>query len=335
MSINCQKVDLVFCSALEMQRSSCLALATPTAEKGPRRKLELLLALSRTPHGVIDMAMPAVAALLCLGHFPPLPVTLVGLITVFAGYTAVYALNDVVDLRTDKQKVGIGGYQDGENFIDGVLIRHPMAKGALSLQAGLAWTFLWAAVAMGGAYWLNPICLWIFLGGCILEGVYCLLWRVTPMRAIINGMVKSLGAMAAVFAVDPCPSFIFLTLLFLWIFSWEIGGQNIPNDWNDIEEDRHFRAKTIPVHLGTRRAGLIAVLSLVLTLFLNMALFWASPLIFNGWLLCAAIVANVALLLWPVRQLVENRERSKAMTLFNRASYYPLAMLCIVMISII
>lgn len=307
----------------------------PAAQNGLRRKLKLFLALSRTPHGVIDMAMPVVAALLCLGHFPPLPVALVGLITVFSGYTAVYALNDVVDLRTDKQKVSIGGYTDAENFIDGVFIRHPMAKGVLSLQAGLAWTLFWAAVAMGGAYWLNPVCLWIFLGGCLLEGFYCLLWRVTPMRAVINGMVKTLGAVAAAFAVNASPPLIFLILLFLWIFAWEIGGQNIPNDWTDIEEDRHFKAKTIPVHLGLRRAGLIAVLCLVCALFLNMTLFWTSLLPFNGWLLGAAVVANIALLLWPARQLAERRERSDAMTLFNRASCYPLAMLCIVLISLI
>jgi 4-hydroxybenzoate polyprenyltransferase len=328
-------MGLVFCAVVDIQRSLYLAPIAPAAENGLRRKLTLFLALSRTPHGVIDMAMPVMAALLCLGHLPPLPVALVGAITVFAGYTAVYALNDVVDFRTDKQKVGIGGYSDEENFIDGVFIRHPMAKGVLSLQAGMGWTLFWAAVAMGGAYWLNPVCLWIFLGGCLLEGFYCLLWRVTPMRAIINGMVKTLGAMAASFAVNTSPPMIFLIFLFLWIFAWEIGGQNIPNDWTDIEEDRHFRAKTIPIYFGTRRAGLIAVLCLVCVLFLNMALFWASPLPFNGWLLGAAVVANVALLLWPARQLAGRRKRSDAMILFNRASYYPLAMLCIVLISLV
>ncbi len=312
-----------------------MAPNAPATPSGPLGKLKLLLALSRTPHGVIDMAMPAVAAMLCLGHFPPLPVTLVGLITVFAGYTAVYALNDVVDFRTDKQKVGIGGYTDEDNFIDGVLIRHPMAKGALSLRAGLVWTLFWAAVAMGGAYWLNPVCLWIFLGGCILEGLYCLLWRITPMRAIINGSVKTLGAIAAAFAVNPSPSIVFLMLLFLWIFAWEIGGQNIPNDWTDIEEDRHFKAKTIPIHLGTQRAAIIAVLCLVGTLLLNVALFWASPLTFSGWLLGATVVVNVAMLLWPAGQLAKSQTRNDAMALFNRASYYPLAMLCIVLISLI
>ncbi|MDD5614111.1 MAG: hypothetical protein PHQ54_03450, partial [Candidatus Omnitrophica bacterium] len=38
---------------------------------------------------------PALAALLCYGGLPPVGVAALGLLTVFAGYTAVYALNDV------------------------------------------------------------------------------------------------------------------------------------------------------------------------------------------------------------------------------------------------
>ena len=230
---------------------------TPFASALPARvrsDLKLFFALSRTPHGVIDMATPALAALLCLGHFPSAATTIVGLITVFAGYTAVYALNDVVDLRTDKKKVCMGGYCDGEDFLDGALTRHPMAKGALSLSAGLAWTLCWSLIAVAGAWWLNPVCLYIFLAGCVLEGIYCLLWQVTPLRSLINGVVKTLGAVAAVFAVDPAPSMPFLAVLFLWIFCWEIGGQNIPNDWTDIQEDRCARAQTIPVMLVPKRS---------------------------------------------------------------------------------
>jgi len=299
-----------------------------------RKDLKLLFALSRTPHGLIDMAAPALAALLCLGYFPAFPVVAVGIITVFAGYTAVYALNDVIDLQTDKQKVCAGGYCDGEDFLDGALIRHPMAKGALNLSTGLIWAVCWALIAMVGAWWLNPVCLYIFLTGCILEGIYCLLLRITPLRAALNGVVKTLGAVAAVYAVSPKPSILFLMLLFLWIFCWEIGGQNIPNDWTDIQEDRRFRARTIPVALGMRRASLISLTALTCTLFLNFILFWAAPLDFSPLLLIAALAANIWLLLWPALQLVEKQERRAAMTLFNRASYYPLANLILVLAGI-
>jgi 4-hydroxybenzoate polyprenyltransferase len=295
------------------------------------RQVKLFLALSRTPHGVIDMAAPAAAALLCLGHFPSLAITLVGCITLFAGYTAVYALNDVVDLNTDKEKVRIGGYDDGENYLDGVLTRHPMAKGALSLSAGMIWTVGWALVALAGAYWLNPICLIIFMGGCLLESLYCLLWRVTPLRSLVNGIVKTLGPVAAVYAVNPTPSLPFLMVLFLWIFLWEIGGQNIPADWTDMDEDRHFKAQTIPVKLGLKHASLISAATLVGALFLHLLLFWLSPLAFGPFALLALVGINVTLLLLPVLDLVQRRERPQAMALFNRASYYPLATLVLVL----
>ncbi len=300
-----------------------------------RQKLNLFFALSRTPHGLIDMTTPVAAALLCLGHFPSFAVTVVGLITVFAGYTAVYALNDVVDFRTDKEKVRIGGYVDGEDYLDGTLTRHPMAKGVLGLSAGLAWTAGWAAVAVAGAYWLNPVCLYIFLAGCLLEGLYCLLWRVTPLRAVVNGLVKTLGALAAVYAVNPDPPVFFVPTLLLWIFFWEIGGQNIPNDWTDIEEDRHFKAQTIPLRLGTRRAGAISVVCLVTAMFLHFALLWASPMKFGAIYLLGALAINAYLLLWPVLRLAQNQDRRYAMDLFNKASYYPLTTLLLVLVRFI
>jgi 4-hydroxybenzoate polyprenyltransferase len=296
-----------------------------------QQRLKLFLALSRTPHAVIDMAAPALAALLVLGHFPSAAVTIVGVITVFAGYTAVYALNDIVDLRADRQKVQIGGYRDDENYLDGVMIRHPMAKGALSLGAGLAWAGGWGIVALAGALWLNPVCVLIFASGCLLETIYCKLWRVTPMRALINGAVKTLGPVAAVFAVDPSPSIPFLVLLFAWLFMWEIGGQNIPNDWTDIEEDRHFKAQTIPIRFGLHRATLLVVICLVAALFLNLAVAWASPLKFGAFFLTTAVAINFFLLLRPAFVLGSRQQRAAAMSLFNKASYYPLALLALVL----
>jgi 4-hydroxybenzoate polyprenyltransferase len=307
------------------------SLRVPMPLTFPRR-LKLFFALSRTPHGLIDMAAPALAALLCLGHFPSLPVTLVGLITVFAGYTAVYALNDLVDYQVDQLKVGAGGYRDDENYLDGVMIRHPMAKGALSFGAGLAWACGWALVALVGAYWLNPVCVYLFAAGALLEGVYCKLWRITPLRALVNGAVKTLGALAAVYAVETAPSPLFLTLLFLWLFVWEIGGQNIPNDWTDIEEDRRFDAQTIPIRLGLPRAAFVIAGCLVAALFLNIAILWVSPLSFDMVHMIAAVGINIFFLLHPAFRLGENCQRRLAMDLFNKASYYPLANLTMVLL---
>jgi len=300
----------------------------PTVQK----QLNLFWALSRTPHGLIDMTTPGLAALLCLGHFPPLPVVLLGIITAFAGYTAVYAVNDLTDYHSDRKKAAAGGFNDAEEYLDGVLLRHPLAKGALGYTSGLAWAAGWALVAMAGAYLLNPVCLWIFLAGCTLEIIYCLLGNVTPQRALVNGLVKTCGPLAAVFAVNPSPPAVFLVLLFLWIFFWEIGGQNIPADWTDIEEDRKFNAKTIPTALGLPRAAILSLISLVAATLLNVMVFWSSPLSFGFLYLLAALGINVYLLLGPALKLAETHRREKAMALFNRASYYPLAFFVLVLV---
>jgi 4-hydroxybenzoate polyprenyltransferase len=262
-------------------------------------------------------------------------ITLLGLVTVFAGYTAVYALNDLVDYRTDRKKVRAGGYGDGEGFLDGVLVRHPLAKGVLTLPEGILWAGGWALVAMVGAWLLNPVCFYIFLAGGLLEAVYCLLWRVTPLRALINGIVKSMGAVAAVYAVNPQPSLVFITILFGWIFFWEIGGQNIPNDWTDIEADRRFKARTIPVQLGLVRAGLLALGCLVAAFFFTFLLAWVSPLTFGTLHLLALAGLGVWLLLLPALRLVESNNRQLAMDLFNKASHFPLSVFGVVLVRLL
>lgn len=300
-----------------------------------RSRLRLFWALSRTPHAVVDMAAPALAALLALGHFPSFGVVLLGLITVFAGYTAVYALNDLVDYRTDQRKMVDGLYSDSQDYLDGVLPRHPIAQGLLSFQQGLIWTLGWGAVALLGAYLLNPICVLIFVGGCLLEALYCALWQMTPYRAVVNGLVKSSGALAAVFAVQPHPSPLFLLVLFLWIFFWEIGGQNIPADWSDIVEDRRYGARTIPVHFGPRRASALAVLALLAAFLFNVVLLLVSP--FHLWapLWLAVIAVNAYCLLIPVVTVSNSQRREDVMQLFNKASHYPLAVLGVVLVGLL
>ena len=298
-------------------------------------RLKLFFALSRTPHGLLDMCTPAFGALLWLGHFPPLKIVILGIITAFAGYTAVYALNDVIDYRTDRQKAAVGGFSSTESYLDGILVRHPMAQGLLSLWQGILWTLGWALMALIGAYLLNPVCVLIFLAGCALETVYCLLWRISPFRTVVSGAVKTSGAVAAVFAVDPQPSGWYLLILFLLLFFWEIGAQNIPADWTDIEEDRRLAAQTIPVRLGLRRASIIVVGTVVLSLAMNTAIFLFFIQGYPTVLALISLAVSCYLLLLPAVSLYQSRQRIEATALFNRASYYPAALLAIVCIQLI
>ena len=298
-------------------------------------RLKLFLALSRTPHGLIDMTTPAFGALLWLGAFPPFSVIVLGVITAFAGYTAVYALNDVIDYRADREKALKGGFCNAGADLDAVMVRHPMACGFLSFREGLLWALAWAALALIGAYLLNPVCVAIFLAGSFLEAIYCLLWRVTHLRTLVSGAVKTSGAVAAVFAVDPRPSPAFVVTLFLCLFFWEIGGQNVPNDWTDIEEDRRFKAKTIPVRFGTDRSNTIILASLGIAVGISMILFFFSKTRFELPFVGLALLIGGYLLLLPAYRLYRTRNRTFAMALFNRASYYPMALLLVVLLKLI
>lgn len=294
---------------------------------GPFTRLKLFLALSRTPHGLLDMAMPVAAALLWLGHFPPLGVSLLGLFTVFAGYTAVYAINDLADLKVDRDNYQ-GGRADTSGYLDAVYARHPMAMGLLTRSEGLVWAACWGVAALVGAYALNPVCAWLLLAGCALEVGYCMLLKVSHLRSLINAVVKSLGGVAAILAVDPSASWWFPGLLLLATSAWEIGGQNIPADWFDLEEDRRQGARTLCVALGVDHAAAVALYCLCGVAVGTLALLLAAPMGvgFFGALLGATLAGW--LLLPPALALYRRKGRAEAAALFNRGSYYPVALLC-------
>lgn len=310
-----------------------LAISSIAPRQNNISRVKLFLALSRTTHGVLDMAAPAFAALLWLGAVPPLNVVLLGLLTTFAGYTAVYALNDVIGYRQDKEKIEKSILLT-RNDLDAVWVRHPMAQDLLSFRAGLIWAIGWSFVAAVGAFLLNPICLLIFMAGCVLEALYCLLLKITHHRVLISGGVKTSGALAAVFAVDPNPHIAFLVLLFLLFFFWEIGGQNIPNDWSDLEEDLRLDVRTVPVRFGPDHSLSIILVSLLITVVLTAVIFNFSLAAFHFRYMLFALAAAAVLLAYPAWRLYRSRKTTDAMALFNRASLFPLSLLIVVLVKI-
>jgi len=287
------------------------------------------LALSRSTHGALDLAMTGFAALLWLGHFPPWQVLLVALATAAAGYTALYALNDLIGVKVDREKFVAAGLNAGYS-VEASELRYPIAQGKLSLSGGVAWFTLWYLVALAGTWILNPLLVIVVLAAPVLETVYCLLLKVTYWRALVSGLVKSLGPIAAVLVVVPRPDLSWLGLMIAWLVTWEIGGQNIPADWNDVEEDRRIGAKTIPVVFGPRIAGGVVVVMLFVTVALSLLLPVMSPLRLGLPYQLATFAAGLFLLLLPgVRLLVSNEQR-RAARLFDRASLYPIVQLAII-----
>lgn len=296
-------------------------------------RLKLFLALSRTPHGLLDLATPILGAVLWLDGFPPAEIMAVGLITAFSGYTAVYAFNDVVDYWVDQEKLQVSGLPESDGDLDSVFARHPLARHMLSYRQGVFWAAAWALLGLAGSYWLSPVCAVIFLSAFFLEFLYCRLLKITYLRGIISGVVKNSGAMAAVFAVDPAPGFPFLVFLFLWLFFWEIGGQNVPNDWSDLREDKSLKAKTIPVYFGPERSTWVIMISLMMAVVMSLLIVRVAPGRLGLAYLIGAFISGLYFLVLPASRLLKNKDSRESCNLFNRASYYPSAMLLVTVIN--
>ena len=296
--------------------------------------MKRFFALSRTTHGVLDLAMPGFVALLWLGDFPPVLTIILSIFTAFAAYTAIYALNDLVGIAVDKEKFS-GGINAGYS-VEASDLRYPLAQNALSIRNGALWFAGWFIAAMIGAYILNPFIVVILALAAILEVIYVLLLKVTYLRTFVSGLVKSSGPIAAIFVVDPNPDLSKVLLVLIWIFVWEIGGQNIPADWNDTAEDKRVHAKTIPLQFGTQAAGIIVLFALALTVTFSLLLPRVSPLPLGLPYLLASAFAGLALLLKPGFDLYSQQSEGRmAAMLFDRASFYPMAQLAIIVAFVI
>jgi len=292
------------------------------------------LALSRTTHGVLDMAAPAFCALLWLGGFPSWQTILLSLFTAFAAYTAIYALNDLLGIKCDREKFARSDNNPGYS-VEASAQRHPLAQNLLSVRSGLLWTCAWFGLALIGSYILNPVIVVVLLAATGLEVIYCLLLTVTPLKTLVSGLVKSSGPVAAILVVDPSPSPFFLLLVFAWVFFWEIGGQNIPSDWNYTEEDCRADAKTIPIRYGLERAGVILLAALALTVIISGFLPLVSPARLGWPYILMSLLIGFFLLLQPGFRLQRLREPGDARRLFDRASYYPLAHFALIAIFVV
>ncbi len=288
------------------------------------RQLRLFLALSRTPHLLIDLATPMAAALLCIGRFPPVSTIILGLITVFAGYACIYALNDVTDYELDRKRMGELPREQLCFDLDCIFVRHPLAQGFISFAGGMLWTAMWGVVALVGAALLNPVCAAIFIIGAILEVSYCRLYSFSQWKILIAATVKNLGGLAAIYAVNPNPQPTFVIIVFIWIALWEVGGQNIPNDLVDMHEDGRLGGKTIPVVYGSHMSVLIIIITLTASFVLGLGLVFLSPLPLKGVYLLGAILSGLFFLLLPLRRFLAGKDTSQAINLFNQASLYPL-----------
>jgi 4-hydroxybenzoate polyprenyltransferase len=213
-------------------------------------------------------------------------------------------------------------------------LRHPIAQKALSFTHGLIWVLFWGMLSLCLAFRLNPLCCLLLISAIGLEVAYCALLRVTHWKTLLSGGMVGIGALAGVFAVVREPPWAFVLLLFVWAFAWEVGARNIPNDWTDLEEDIHLGIKTVPVRYGksvsSRISFLLLCVIVLVSLFLPIPVSCSNVALYEA----GALAAGGFLLLEPGRRWIRENSVPAAMGLFNRACFYPAAMLLVAVISL-
>lgn len=293
-------------------------------------KVRGFFGLSRMTHSVLDIAHPAIGAVLVLGGFPRPSTAIIGLLAAFAGFTAVFGLNDVMDCGVDCEKMAKYSKNKECFDIDSVGFRHPIAQGNMAFRSALAWVVFWGLCALSLAFVLNPVCAALMLMAVGLEMGYCRLLRVTHWKALLSGLMVAVGGLAGVYAVVGSPPLGMVFLFVLWAFAWEVGCRNIPNDWSDLDEDINLRIRTIPVRYGRLASSWISFALLCVTvassLLFPLVVAVRHPIVYTA----GALAAGAVLLVIPAVLWLRSQRTESAMYLFNRACFYPLAVFALV-----
>ena len=240
-----------------------------------------------------------------------------GLVASTAGMLCVYAANDLLDLRIDREAVrSMTSPKVAEGYdIDVVAVRHPVALGVLSTRLAIAWVVGLGLVAFGFAFWIRPGCAYIFAGCVCLEALYCALKRRTWLKTIPGGTMVGLGALAGWYAVRDFDLYA-LAFFFLLTF-WEIFGRNVTNDLADMSHDAPLGIKTLATVHGPKWSARVSLGGT--TAILVVAALQQGG-IFLRLLLVVAAAWSMTL---PALGLVRSPEEETAQRVFNRASLFP------------
>jgi len=270
---------------------------------------------SRGKQALLTIAQPALGAVLALSGLPSGRVIAIGLPAACAASFALYALNDLLDRKVDARALAVGKSSVPAHDVDTVFMRHPLARGVLSLRVSVAWVAGLIVVAVVGTALLNPLALLFFAAAVGTQIVYCTLRSVTCWKTVLSGVMVGFGGLAGWAAVAPLRWSALSVFVFL--ACWEVGGRNIVNDLSDLESDARVGIRTIASVRGeaaaARAAAAVAAACLVATALLPMPLISvALALAFGAWSLA-----------WPALNLLRRPTPAQAASYFNHASPYP------------
>jgi 4-hydroxybenzoate polyprenyltransferase len=283
-----------------------------------------LFDLSRGRQALLNIVQPGIGAVLAAGGLPGARTLGIGLVASWAGFFAVFSLNDVLDRKVDTEALR-SGQDDREGFdVDTAFQLHPLAHGTLSLRLSVAWVLGLGAVAAVGAALLSPLALLFFALAVAIEMVYCALRRVTWAKTFLSGLMVGCGGLAgwaAVAPLRPAALTVFAFLLF-----WELS-RNLANDLSDLRADAAVGIRTVATTFGpvaSTRANLLATSAMLASVV------FLTPHLAG---LAVALAGAVWLVVLPVERLLRRPQSAVAAAYFNRMSWYPEVVLLAVLAS--
>jgi len=296
------------------------------------RRAVLFLDLARGWSAMLSVSEPVLGAMLATGTIPSLRVCLLGLVAALAGYFCVYSLNDLLDLRADREEIRVSSpdplaWKPEVAHMDVMTLRHPVAAGALPLWAAVTWVSVMGLIGVAGAYLLRPLCAWLFLGCAALEILYCSLRRRTWLKVIPAATMVAVGGLAGWFAVGEA-TWGALAFFFL-LFGWE-AGRNLTNDLADVVHDRIVGITTLASTHGPEVAAKVILADGMAMVVIALA----QP---TSWIV-RGLLAAVALLTMTLPSFVlkRNPDEPSAQRYFNRVTFFPpLAAACTIVVAIV
>ncbi|MGP2440308.1 UbiA prenyltransferase family protein [Streptomyces sp. JW3] len=291
-----------------------------------------LFAFSRGTQATLSVAQPLIAALIADDRPAPQRLAAAAL-AAFAGFFAVFALNDLLDIDMDRRRFAHPRPYEGTD-LDGVGGRHPLARGRLSRRAALAWIGGLGLVAVVITALLSWVCVALFAVAALLQVLYCRLATVTPYKFLVSGVMVAVGGSVGWFTVSTVVDPLRLGLFLVWMAAWEIGGRNIPNDLADLDEDRHLGVRTLPVVHGPRAGAATACGFLLVAGAASCALAWVALGSFGPPGLVGTVLVTAATLVRPGLALLRRPEPPLALAVFNRASFQPVGVLAVLAVGL-
>ncbi len=212
-----------------------------------------------------------------------IPIAIVGLLT-----GAILTTKSLPDFRIIYAILSLTFLVGGFNTLNGVYDKYidsvnkphrPIAKGTISLRAGLTYSIILYILALFSGLFLNPIFIAILLVSIILTVFYSLPRIRLRSKFIINtltglifyGFLCPLAGWA-LYPENPIPIEM---IIFLFILG---SGIAITKDFEDVRGDRMYNVRTLPTILGIERTSL-------LTKFLI-----TSSFVYMGWISLTNIV---------------------------------------------